>query len=1261
VKYLFSILCLFSLLYSEASHLLGGEITYKHKENKTYEIFVTLYRDCDDCKLGGTGGGTSTSNCSDLEQVYLRTISNVCGDQNIGTVALTKLGYTDITSICDSYNTRCETNANYAYGIEAHYYKGTVNFENYNNYLGCAIQIFFNKSERSGNITTLNTEEDNLYNYAIINPWEVQYNSPQFLDPPKIIFNHNQATYASDRIVGNDGDSIVYQWAIPQNGYKSNINYKAGYASNSFVTPYCSSGTGCTPNPNATIPEGIYLNPKDGSYVLTPTGSNEFGTRVLEAEQWRIINGSYKLIGKVRRDVVAIIKSTNNNNNPVINAADEYFACVNQALTFKISSSDIPKIVGGVQLPQDTVKYNVHHSVSGLMVSQIATSQAPFYELKFSITPTSSNIGEHIIYIEAKDNFCPEYGISKKAIRLVIKPEPQFNFSLNDEFCGNNRITLNSNRPGYYRVNLQSDSKLILDSAEIQDQGIIYHPTPEDLHYTITYTDYYGCSVVKQQSIANVGSAGVKDGNILGDTVYCSNESTYLFLNHSKFKIKDVIWERSGAVLAEADTLKVSPFTGAVDVLYKLENNNLLCEKQSSISILEHTIPNVEIEVDDEYCFNSKLDLSSIETTPTNGTWSSDVTVINNTYADLSASANQDQILSVTYSFVDNTTGCSNSASEQLSVIKAPEMTLSNEAICGDNFIYKLASAIELPFHPDVEDITWNILNRPDAYSATPYPSIDIPNYGTGTYVVEGINTYANGCVSKDTCNIIVDEGLVLTTNGKTTACESGDVIDLESYFGLNANGGGWSSFAAGEQLNTKFFTPSKCGKFDLTYTYDKYGCYDEIDIELDVICRPKFEFNLADSICENNATIPLESKGYWNGNGVNDYIFSPEDLSGVTYIRQVVPTNGCLFDTIYSITILEPLNVEFQDVPDKLCEGEVLDLELSTNDYSKIEISSCNGPLNVSDASFSYLPTICDLDRGLIWLDIKLTSTALCPASNSTLNIEYNPKPSVVLPEERNDCWPFSIHDELQIGNGNNTSISYTIEGSSNIYRGEGNVVQYTFPQPGLYNLIVETSDDNGCTNIQTVKNAYHVNYKPEASFEINTGDRVTLSNREIYLGNTSRIEQGDFNSNWFWEKNGNISVFSSNPNPIYELPADTGLFTIGLEVISEYNCVDSATRTILVVPDIIAFIPNAFTPDEKGPPENATFNITSSNVQDFHIQIYNKWGQMVFESFNIENSWDGKYLGRYCQNGVFVYSVKLTNHSGGKYSFQGTVNLIR
>lgn len=125
--------------------------------------------------------------------------------------------------------------------------------------------------------------------------------------------------------------------------------------------------------------------------------------------------------------------------------------------------------------------------------------------------------------------------------------------------------------------------------------------------------------------------------------------------------------------------------------------------------------------------------------------------------------------------------------------------------------------------------------------------------------------------------------------------------------------------------------------------------------------------------------------------------------------------------------------------------------------------------------------------------------------------------------------------------------------------------------------------------------------------------------------------------------------------------MPADTGLFKIQLIATSNNQCKDTASKHVRVVPDIIIFIPNAFTPNDRGPESNNEFTVSSAHAQEYFIEIFNKWGQKVYSSTNIDESWDGNYLGKLCQDGVYAYSIELINKAGIKYTYHGTVNLIR
>ncbi len=87
---------------------------------------------------------------------------------------------------------------------------------------------------------------------------------------------------------------------------------------------------------------------------------------------------------------------------------------------------------------------------------------------------------------------------------------------------------------------------------------------------------------------------------------------------------------------------------------------------------------------------------------------------------------------------------------------------------------------------------------------------------------------------------------------------------------------------------------------------------------------------------------------------------------------------------------------------------------------------------------------------------------------------------------------------------------------------------------------------------------------------------------------------------------------------------------------------------------------LPSAFTPN--GDEENDTFVVNSPcELQSFSIQIYNRWGNVVFESDDLENSWDGMAKKEESPSGVYVYHLEYTLIDGTEHELNGSVVLVR
>lgn len=109
--------------------------------------------------------------------------------------------------------------------------------------------------------------------------------------------------------------------------------------------------------------------------------------------------------------------------------------------------------------------------------------------------------------------------------------------------------------------------------------------------------------------------------------------------------------------------------------------------------------------------------------------------------------------------------------------------------------------------------------------------------------------------------------------------------------------------------------------------------------------------------------------------------------------------------------------------------------------------------------------------------------------------------------------------------------------------------------------------------------------------------------------------------------------------------------------------NHISSLSNEVEIIPSAVFYIPNAFTPNGDG--LNETFGLIGEGISEYKMQIFNKWGNLVFESDDVKNAWDGNYQNVLAPIGVYVYKIVGKGPNAGGQSKRlinesGTVTLI-
>lgn len=107
----------------------------------------------------------------------------------------------------------------------------------------------------------------------------------------------------------------------------------------------------------------------------------------------------------------------------------------------------------------------------------------------------------------------------------------------------------------------------------------------------------------------------------------------------------------------------------------------------------------------------------------------------------------------------------------------------------------------------------------------------------------------------------------------------------------------------------------------------------------------------------------------------------------------------------------------------------------------------------------------------------------------------------------------------------------------------------------------------------------------------------------------------------------------------------------------IDENGC--SANDSLLVQVTGSIYVPNAFTPNADG--VNEIFRAKGTEIKEFHLQIFNRWGELIFESFDIDEGWNGAVNRHYVQPEVYVWKIRAKEHTGHAFDLQGHVTVIR
>jgi len=210
----------------------------------------------------------------------------------------------------------------------------------------------------------------------------------------------------------------------------------------------------------------------------------------------------------------------------------------------------------------------------------------------------------------------------------------------------------------------------------------------------------------------------------------------------------------------------------------------------------------------------------------------------------------------------------------------------------------------------------------------------------------------------------------------------------------------------------------------------------------------------------------------------------------------------------------------------------------------------------------------------------------------------------------------------------------------------------EHLYTAVGRYEVKLVVIDSNTCNIADSITMSINVNPVPTANF--NTSPVPALENTPTTFFNLST---GGVQYIWLFG-DGDSTIKNTMDTVMHQYNA-TNTYEACLITYNEFNCTDTICKPVqaLIVP--LLDVPNAFTPGRGG--QNSVVRVEGFGISRMTWKIYNRWGQVVFETNNRKAGWDGTYKGQPQPMDVYAYTLDVEFTDGTKIRKTGDITLIR
>jgi gliding motility-associated-like protein len=893
---------------------------------------------------------------------------------------------------------------------------------------------------------------------------------------------------------------------------------------------------------------------------------------------------------------------------PLANAGPNATVCANNNVV-SLSGS----ITGFSSTPQ--------WSSSGSGVFNSSTSLATTY------TPSAAEIsaGSVTLTLATVNNGICAPSIS--TVEVVIIPSPTANAGSDQTICTNTTAALSGTITGSTNTGswTSSGSGTFSPSANILNPT--YLPSATDLSsgsvtITLTSTGNQGCFAANDNMVLFFQTPPLANAG-LNPTV-CINNSTVNLSGAIIGFSATPQWSSSGTgVFTSTANLNTNYIPSAADILggsftlsLTTQNNGVCPPSTSTIQVQITPAPVVSAGINQTVCSTSTISLNGNVSGPTNtGSWSGN----------------------------------------------------------GDGSFSPTSNSVVTNYIPGPNDI----------------------NNGNVTLI---LTSTGNGNCFAVTSSVTINISKIAVVNAglNHSICSTTSTINLNGNISGVTSTGFWTTNGSGSYnpgagfLNTNYFVSLADltnGSVAFTLTSTNNGPCPAVTNTMQVNIIPLAQLNagLNQLICESQGIIALAgistSNGIWTSSGTGSfapnnsnlaptYSITPTDVSAgfVTFTLSSANNAPCpvVHDSVR-------INIRRIAVVNAGSDVQVCSTNSSVSLSGSVSIGSTAGVWStLGNGSFipsattlstSYLYSANDLSAGSVYLILTSLNNGICPAVTDTLKVKLFKDPIINLLSDTTIC---SYQNPLFISaglTGDYGSLQWTSNGTGTFT--PNNVVnpnKYKFSPKdislGRVTLSLALSNNGPCSN-KTSSIVITINPSPIADFIASKyvanipNDPITFTNKSTHA------------DSYIWDFGDGNSTTLINPIHNY---VSANFYDVTLIAVNQFGCKDTAVEKITVKSDVQ--FPNVFTPNLNGP-NGGSYNINdysndvffpyTSGVTEYDLKIFNRYGELIFQSSELKVGWDGYFNGKLCQQDAYVWKANMTFFDGRAFQKVGSVTLLR